>query len=125
MRLITYQQALDHLKESVPVTSPPSGRENDIRLKIDQAEELVLDWINQRIADGDLWDATIESWDVSADPPVPPPGRVTAAVLVQLKMLDRFRGDDMKGDAPDMPVGPVLHPMAAAYLYRMRDPAIA
>jgi hypothetical protein len=125
MRLITYQQALDRLRISIPSSSPPSGAENDLRLMIDQAEALVIDFVNQRIADGDLWEATVDSWDVSADPAVEPPGQVTAAVLTQLTCLYRFRGDDLKGDAPDMPVGSVLHPSAAACLYRLKDPAIA
>jgi hypothetical protein len=125
MRLITYDQALAQLKRSIPSSSPPSSAELDVRLKIEQAEALVLDYVNQRISDGDLWDATVASWDALADPPVAPPAQVTAAVLVQLTELYRFRGDDVDGDEPERPVGAVLHPRAAAYLYRMRDPAIA
>ncbi len=127
MRLITFDQAQGHLKRTITVTSPPSADELDIRLKCDQAEALVIDYVNQRLADGDLWAAEVAAWNVDpeAGPLVAVPGQVSAAVLVQLKELDRFRGDDVDGDEPTRVVGHVLHPRAAAYLYRQRDPAIA
>lgn len=122
MRLITYAQAEGHIRDSFPSSSPASAAEDDLRLKIEQAEALVIDYVNQRRANGDLWAVVVDSWDVTSEE-TPPPAQVTAAVLVQLKELYRFRGDDT--DEPDRPVGQVLHPRAAAYLYRMRDPAIA
>jgi hypothetical protein len=124
VRLITYAQAQGHLRLSVASTSPPSAEEVDLRLKIDQAEELVLDYVNQRRSDGDLWAATVDAWDVTSEA-YPPPARVSAAVLVQLGELWRFRGDDLDSEEPTRAVGGVLHPRAAAYLYRFRDPAIA
>jgi hypothetical protein len=124
MRLITYAQALGHLRLSIATTSPESAEEVDLRLKIEQAEALVLNHVNQRRGDGDLWDAEIEAWDI-ADESTAPPAMVTAAVLAQLGELYRFRGDDLDSEEPARAVGHVLHPRAAAYLYRYRDPAIA
>ena len=124
MRLVTYAQAVAHLKTSIPSASPEPPAESDLRLKIEQAESLVIDYVNQRRSDGDLWDATVEAWDVTSET-YPPPARVTAAVLVQLGELYRFRGDDLDSEEPERMVGAVLHPRAAAYLYRLRDPAIA
>ena len=123
MRLITFDQAVGHLRLSIPSASPESPAESDLRLKIEQAEALVLDYVNQRRSDGDLWAATVESWDVSDS--TPPPAQVSAAVLVQLGEIYRFRGDDLDSEEPARAVGAVLHPRAAAYLYRLRDPAIA
>lgn len=123
MRLVTYEQAVAHARESIPVSSPESPWEADFRLKIEIAEELVIDYLNQRRIDGDLWAAEVECWDVAGS--TPPPKRVVGAVLVQLKELCRFRGDDVEADETKRDVGLVLHPKAAAYLYRMRDPAIA
>lgn len=122
MRLITYAQAEGHIRQSFPSMSPESAGEADLRLKIEQAEALVLDYVTQRRSDGDLWAVVVDSWDATSEA-TPPPAQVTAAVLVQLQELYRFRGDDT--NEPDRPVGQVLHPRAAAYLYRMRDPAIA
>lgn len=124
MRLITWEMAQGHLKRSIAATSPPSSDEVDIRAKVEQAEALVIDFVNQRRIDGDLWGATVESWDATNANAMPPP-QVQAAVLVQLKELDRFRGDDLHGDEPKREVGMVLHPRAAGYLHRHRDPAIA
>lgn len=125
MRLITRQLAEGHLKRSIPSTSPPSNDEVDILAKIEQAEALVLDFVNQRRIDGDLWAAEVEAWNVEGGADEQPPPQVQAAVLVQLKELDRFRGDDTEADEPKRDFGMVLHPKAAAYLYRHRDPAIA
>jgi hypothetical protein len=123
MRLITRQLAEGHLRRSIPSSSPPSNAEVDLLAKIEQAEALVLDFVNQRRIDGDLWAAEVESWDANVEDSVPP--QVQAAVLVQLKELDRFRGDDTDADQPKREPGIVLHPRAAAYLHRHRDPAIA
>jgi len=124
VRLVTRELAEGHLKVSIPSSSPPSAAEIDLLAKIEQAEALVLDFVNQRRSDGDLWAATVDAWDVTSED-YPPPPQVQAAVLVQLKELDRFRGDDVESVEPARAVGAVLHPRAAGYLYRFRDPAIA
>lgn len=124
MRLITRQLAEGHLRRSIPSSSPPTAAEVDLLAKIEQAEALVLDYVSQRRIDGDLWQAEVDSWDVEADPAGVPPA-VQAAVLVQLKELDRFRGDDTDGVQPKREYGMVLHPLAASYLHRYRDPALA
>ena len=124
MRLITFDLATGHLKRSVAIGSPPSPEEADLRLKIEQAEEIVLGYVNQRLIDGDVWAASVEAWDV-ASTTYPPPARVQAAVLVQLAELDRFRGDDLGGDEPMRDTGQTIHPRAAGYLYPLRNPALA
>jgi hypothetical protein len=123
VRLVTYEQALGHLRLSIGMASPESAAEADLRLKIEIAEGLVIDFVNQRRIDGDLWAAEVESWDAAGS--TLPPKQVVGAVLVQLGELYRFRGDDLEADQPRRDVGMVLHPRAAAYLYRLRDPAIA
>jgi hypothetical protein len=120
MRLITRELAEAHLR----ITAPSAYEEIDLLAKIAQAEDLVLDYVNQRRSDADLWLAEVEAWDVTDTAALPPP-QVQAAVLVQLGELYRFRGDDLEADQPVRDLGSVLHPLAAAYLYRHRDPAIA
>lgn len=127
MRLITLQMAEGHLRRSIPSSSPPTAAEIDVLSKIEQAEALVIDFVNQRRIDGDLWAAEVEAWNANEEngPLVDVPPQVQAAVLVQLKALDRFRGDDTAADETPVDVGAVLHPRAAAYLYRHRDPALS
>ena len=67
MRLITWELALGHLRRDVAESSPPSREEVDLRAKIEQAEALVIDYVNQRLADGDLWAATVDAWDATSE----------------------------------------------------------
>lgn len=124
MRLITFEQAVNRLKLSITPASPATAQEDDLRLAIEQAEALVLDFVNQRRCDADLWQAEVDAWNVADASALPPP-QVIGAVFVQLAEIWRFRGDDVPSDQPVRGVGEVLHPMAAAYLQRHRDPAIA
>jgi hypothetical protein len=122
MALITLQQAKDHLK----ITTPPGDVEDpDLILKIAVAEELVRDYVAQRRDDpADAWASTVAAWDVDADPPVLPPFRVQAAVLLQLGDLWRYRGDDLATDQPTRASGELAQGVTAL-LYRLRDPAVA
>lgn len=127
MRLITWEMALGHLKLTIPEASPyTAALEADIRHKIDVAEALVLDHVNQRIGDtATSWADDVANWNVEdGSPELPVPPQVQAAVLIQLAELHRFRGDDLDSDTPKRGMGE-LHPRAVAYLYRLRDPAIA
>lgn len=124
MRLITRELAEGHLKRAISSSSPTTPDEIDMLAKIEQAEALVLDFVNQRRIDGDLWAAEIEAWDVTEDATSVPP-QVQAAVLVQLKELDRFRGDDTPSDEVKRESWNALHPRAEAYLRRLRDPAVS
>lgn len=123
MRLVTYELALADRRLSIASESPPSPEETIFRAKIEQAEALVIDYVNQRLEDGDLWAATVDAWDV-ASAASPPPANVQAAVLIQLGELYRFRGDDVEGE-PEREYGLTLHPRAIGCLYRYRDPAMA
>lgn len=127
MRLVTWEMAIGHLKLTVPESSPQmTALEADIRHKIEVAEELVLDHVNQRIGDtAEEWADDVALWNVAGgSPSLPVPARVQAAVLIQLAELHRFRGDDHDDDMPERGMGE-LHPRAVSYLYRLRDPAIA
>ena len=66
MRLITREMAEGHLRRPIPSTSPPSAAEIDLLAKIEQAEALVIDFMNQRRVDGDLWAAEVAAWNVEA-----------------------------------------------------------
>ena len=126
MRLITRDQALAHLRVTVPELSPQSLTDLDLVTKIEIAEELVIDFVDQRRIDADLWSAEVAAWDVESTVAADqPPKRVQAAVLVQLAELYRFRGDDVDGDQPVRPAAATLHPRAEGYLLRLRDPAVS
>lgn len=119
MSLITTQDAKDHLG----ITDDPP----DLPLKIAVAEEVVRDYVNQRVPGSDpdgLWASEVASWDLDATPPVPPPLRVQQAVLLQLGDLWRFRGDDEASEEPKREPGELARGVTAL-LYRLRDPAIA
>lgn len=124
MRLITRQLAEGHLRITVATASPQTAEEVDFLAKIEQAEALVIDFVNQRRVDGDLWSQDVGAWDVEVDP-TGIPAQVQAAVLVQLGELWRFRGDDVSADEPKREPWMALHPRAEAYLRRLRDPALA
>ena len=133
MRLIRWEQAVEHLRLTIPDASPlTSGLESDIRLKIEIAEEMVLSYVNQRIGEdaSSEWAGEVALWntDLSGTSPsasLPVPYRVQGAVLIQLAELNRYRGDDHDSDTARREIGATLHPRAVACLYRMRDPAIA
>ena len=112
MSLITLAQAKAHLRIDVPSTSPPSADEQDLILKMAAAEHIILDYLKVISVSPPLW---TDETDV---PPL-----VSAAILLQLGELYRFRGDD-EGKADREPVGS-LSPMVEGMLRRYRDPALA
>lgn len=118
MRLITRQLAEGHLKRSIASSSPPSNDEVDMLAKIEQAEAFVIDFVNQRRLDSDIWAAEVEAWNIE-DPNAQPPEQVKATTLRVLKCLDRFRGDD------DAVSYKEIDDILRNGLGRLRDPAIA
>ena len=107
--LITLNQARLHLKLDVS--------DADLSLKLEQAEAIVLNYIER--SDDDGWTAEIAAW---TDETVPRP--VQAAILLQLGELFRFRGDDAAQDVPKREHG-FLAPGIVALLHRYRDPVVA
>lgn len=127
MRLITWEMALGQLKVSIPEASPLMAPfEADIRHKIEIAEEMVIEHVDQRLGPtSQEWSATVALWNVEGGSPSERvPALVQGAVLRVLKELDRFRGDDIDSDTPQRPYG-TLSPMVVSMLHRLRDPAIA
>lgn len=112
-RFITFDQALAHLRLTIVPTSPPSPDEADLRLKMLQAEEIILDYLKLPASSPLPW---------SDDTDVPP--LVQAAMLLQLGELYRFRGDDVSNDGPWHDDGQ-LSPQITNILRRFRDPALA
>ena len=118
--LVTFAQAQAHLRLSASTDGSPSATDADLQLKIDQATEIVIDYI-ARPADA-VWTATIESWNAVGSPSTIPPASVVAAVLLQLGDLYRYRGDD----ADEMRREPgALSPGVVSLLHRYRDPVLA
>ena len=101
--LVTIQTAKDHLQ--IPTMAPGDPDEADVRLKLDQAEAIILDYLADR-AD--------PSWTSPQTAPQP----VTAAILLMLGRLYRHRGDLEEADAD-------LWLAIDRLLKRYRDSAIA
>jgi hypothetical protein len=76
--LVTLTQAKAHLRITLPALDPG---DLDLQLKLDQAEAIILDYL-----------------DTAADPtwvsPATAPGPVTASILLALCDLVEHRGDD-------------------------------
>lgn len=100
--LVTLEQARMHLRISDTVEDDP-----DIQMKLEQASDIVLDYIKQRDAP---WTPTT----------VPRP--VQAAVLI---MLSRLFDDRAAGVENNQVALGYLPPSVTALLHRYRDPALA
>ena len=102
-QLVTLQTAKDHLQiPTMPVGDPDEAH---VQLTLDQAEAIILDYLQER-----------------ADPawvsPETAPAPVVAAILKMLAALHRHRGDLEETDAD-------LWDAIANLLRRFRDPALA
>jgi hypothetical protein len=85
MALITYAQAVNHLKQNgvLDVGSPPE-EDPDLVLKIEQASARVIAHLDR-----------YGEWDINTDPAEDPEfSIVQSLVLKVLSHLYRFRGDD-------------------------------
>lgn len=116
MSLITLEQAKRHLRLDIPVTSPPDDAELDLRLKMEAAEHIVLDYLGVSSTSPPVWS------DETTVPPL-----VQAAILLQLGELFRFRGDDPGTvvSSPTRVEAGSLSPVIEGMLRRYRDPALA
>lgn len=106
MALITYEQAVAHLKQQGVLDVSPADA--DLTLKVQQASAIVLVHLKRPA-----------EWDVDSDPSDDPEfAIVQAAVLKVLGNLYRFRGDDEKAAAP-------VSEDVVAMLSMLRDPSLA
>lgn len=106
MALITYAQAVAHLKQNGVLDGSPT--DDDLTLKIEQASAMVLIYLKRP-----------GEWDVDAIPADDPEfALVQAAVLKVLGNLYRFRGDDEKAVAP-------VSDDVVSMLSMLRDPEMA
>jgi hypothetical protein len=112
MSLITLDQAKAHLRIDSVSVSPMDAEEADLLLKMAAAEHIILDYLKLVSTSPPLWT------DENDVPPL-----VSAAILLQLGELYRFRGDD-DGKADRVADGS-LSPMVEGILRRYRDPALA
>lgn len=115
--LVTLQQYKDELKVG-------GTHEDDVlERKLIEAEDMVLDYVSQRLGDtAEDWAETVASWrEATGDIVVPT--QVIAAILDLAVTLYRFRGDDT--DTPKWMDEGRLPPMVRMKLDRLRDVTIA
>lgn len=126
MALVTLDQVQRHL--NIPATGVPPVSEHDASLteKQAEAEALVLGYVRSRMgaAASAAWQAEVDAWDVTAEPPVVPPPQVRAAVLRMTGDLWRYRGDDLENARPPLEPGE-LPRHVTTLLDQLRDPAFA
>lgn len=90
MALITYAQAVAHLKQNGVLDVGSPAEDSDLAVKIEQASAIVLIYLKRP-----------GEWDVDSLPTDDPEfAIVQAAVLKVLGNLYRFRGDDESAAAP-------------------------
>lgn len=122
MAIVTLEQLQAHLRLTVGSESPLTPEQEDLQLKLDIAEGMVLDYL-ARPDDAD-WTALLQHWvdgEVASPAETVPPA-VKGAILLQAGELYGFRGDDL--DNPKRDATGDLCPAAKACVYRFRDPAL-
>lgn len=111
MALVTYQMAVDHLKQNGVLDldgGSPDVQNDDLNAKIEQASAMVLIHLKRH-----------GEWDVETDADTDPEFAVVqAAVLKVLGNLYRFRGDDENSPSP-------IDDNVARMLSMLRDPTLA
>ena len=125
IRLVTFEQAREHLRLTPSVDGSPSLGDIDLQSKIDQATAIVLRHI-ERPTDA-AWTAEIASWSLDGSPAGTPPDGIVAAVLLLVGELHRFRGDDPGTivSSPERGRLGALSPMVEGLLASWRDPPLA
>jgi hypothetical protein len=108
--------SLDEAKVRCRISTTTQDEDADLQEIIDTAEELVLDFVSQRIGDtASTWADTVAGWDEDTVP-----RRVRAAILITVVDSWRHRGDDDDGSAAT-----AMPTRAMSMLERLRDPALA
>lgn len=109
---------LDQVKQRLKLPLDHFEEDEDLKLQLEIAHEVCMDFIAQRISGLAAWQATADGWTEGTVP-----RRVKGAILAQTVWLYRFRGDDT--DTPARPQGSAICPESAALLMRLRDPALS
>lgn len=112
---------VDQLKEELRITG--TTHEDDVlERKLQEAEDLCLDYVDQRLGDtASDWADTVASWRTAS--PSGAPTQVIAAILDLAVMLYRFRGDDVQ--LPSWWNDGRMPPSVRMKLDRLRDVTIA
>lgn len=106
MALVTYAQAVQHLKQTGVLNGSPT--DDDLTLKLEQASAIVVIYLKRP-----------GEWDLDTTPSDDPEFAVVqAAVLKVLGNLYRYRGDEEDSPAP-------VSPDIVAMLSMLRDPALS
>lgn len=113
--LVTLEQLKARLK--LPAISP-DPEDDDLELILEIAHENVMDYLTQRVSEGDEWEATVDAWTADTAPK-----RVLGAILAEAVFRYRFRGDDPQGQPGSG--DDVVCEDAKRLLKRLRDPAIS
>ena len=110
---------VDQLKRELKLPLDSTAEDDVLQRKLDDATELVLDYVGQRLGDtAEDWAETVAAWTEDTAPKA-----VIAAVLDLSVALYRFRGDDVEG--PKWLEEGHLPPSVRMKLDRLRDPVIA
>lgn len=110
--LITLDGAKAHLRVD------STDDDADITSKIDQATDIIMNYIKKTFGTVTPDDPSIVDWDENTVP-----GTIKAAVEIRLSILYDDRGSATL-DNPNVAMG-YLTPAETALLHRWRDPAIA
>lgn len=112
---------LDQFKAELRVSG--TYEDDVLQRKLDEAEALCLDYVDQRIGDtADAWSETVQDWRDGATG-VNVPLQVIAAILDMAVTLYRFRGDDAQ--LPSWWEDGRMPPSVRMKLDRLRDVTIA
>lgn len=103
--LITLAEAKDHLRLTWPEGDPQDA---DLQSKMDDAEAVIVDYLKSPDATAWIGDRVVR-----------------AAILLELGVLWRFRGDDLETHQQPRPADGYLDPTITSLLHRKRMPAIA
>jgi len=118
MALVTVAQVNMALRLGLNLQTATGDRYDDIVMKIEQAEDIVLDFVTV---------AAKADWDIEdEDNPVPP--RVTSAVILTVRALlddspDGSSAAWLSGLSNTIPAN-IANPIASL-LWRLRDPTLA
>jgi len=113
---VTVAQAVQHLRLPIVLGQTPIDPiEQEVTDKLTMAEAIIVDYLKQPTVN-----------PLMVDPTVTPDWVISAAVLLELGELWRFRGDDQFKEGPehDLEIGQ-LSPTITNLLRRHRDPALA
>lgn len=114
MALVSVAEAREHLR-----IAPSSEGVSDLLLKLGQATALVVHYLKRTDIDPDTDALELDLTDATAVERA----IIQTAILEVLSNIDRFRGDDEKGENPADEM--FMTPKVRGLLSMLRDPALA